>query len=396
MGLLKVRSHWNYSLILIAIGLQLYGTKCLSGITYDSKQYLSAAHSFAQNHQLLNEQGTPHLAHTPLYAVTLSLLGSNRLQWVKYLNTSCLVITLLLFIYLGNQLLQNKPFQWLFAGVLVAATPLQLIHHFVWSEPLFLVFLTILLVSFRHFLTKPNLFWFGLMVLMGFLMCLQRNPGVFLVLGIALGGWWFAKIPWWKVMVFMFTSLSGWIVWTVYTFQVNQTATQPAFHNVLGELLVRHNLDHHLNVLSSWFLPLTIPLIIRGGGFVLLIVLLGSLVIYRRIQLTKFTKTLCTISFVYIICLQFTERVDYHETTRYLAVIFPLALLVIFQLLELFSQHLALNLTWALKVLLLLWLLYPIGRTWKNITSWHQIRCKEEPLITKVSYYRPEAFDLKN
>ncbi|OJJ13916.1 hypothetical protein BKI52_44935 [marine bacterium AO1-C] len=396
MSFFKLQGHWNYCLIIIAIAFQLYGVQCRPGITYDSKQYLSSAHSFSKNRQLLNEKGIPHLAHTPLYAVTLSLLGANRLQWSKYLNTICLTITLLVFIYLGNQVLQNSAFQWLFAIGLVTATPLQLIHHFIWSEPLFVSFLAVLLILFHRFLknANPRLFW-GMM-LPGFLMCLQRNPGIFILLGVALGLYWFAKVNPWKVIVFTLISTSGWIAWTIYTFQTNQQEIQPAFHNVLGELLMRHNLDHHLNVLSSWFMPLTISLTIRSVLVIASSVLLTVLAVYWRIQLSKFIKTLLIISFVYIICLQFTERVDYHETTRYLAIVFPLVFLVIFQLVELLTKHFSNNISQAFKIMLLLWLLYPIGRTWKNVTFWHQIRCKENLLKMDISYYKPEAFELKN
>ncbi|HAS42140.1 MAG TPA: hypothetical protein DCS93_16810 [Microscillaceae bacterium] len=376
MGRFKIRKHWNYYLIIVALGLQLYSTQCLPGITYDSKQYLSAADSFAQSRQLLNEKGKPHLAHTPLYAVTLSWLGANRLQWAKYLNTICLGITLLLFVYLGNCLLHNAITQWVFSMLLVIATPLQLIHHFVWSEPLFLTFLAVLLVLFYHFLQKPTPQVFWGMVPVAFLLCMQRNPGIFIIVGVALSFWWFSNVRWWKVALWGLVSISGWAVWTVYTYQTNQAEIQPAFHNVLGELLLRHNLDHHLNVLSSWLLPLTISLIIRGVILLLFVGLLIVSAMYGYVQITQFTKALFTIGVVYMICLQFTERVDYHETTRYLAVIFPLVLLAMVESIELLGRRMPLNITQLSGVLLLCWLLYPIGRTWKNVTSWHQISCK--------------------
>ena len=384
MKLFKTKKRWNHCLIIIAIGLQLYSTHCKPGITYDSRQYLSTAHSFAQSRQLLNEKGIPHLAHTPLYAIILSGLGPNRMQLSKYLHTVCLIITLWCFIYLANQVLQSVYFQWLFAILLATATPLQLIHHFVWSEPVFLAFLAILLVLCYWWLSHPTspLFW-G-MILAGFFLCLQRNPGIFVILGMALGLWWFTKTKRWRIAVFVMLSISGWLAWTAYTFQTNQSDIQPAFHNLLREITTRHNLDHHLNVLSSWWMPLTIPLIVRGPGWLALMIALVGSGMYRRIRLSQFTKILSIICFVYIICLQFTERVDYHETTRYLTVIFPLAMLVIFSVIELVFRHLSVNIAQTFKWLLLFWMFYPMSRTWKNVATWHQIRCKEKPTIIEI------------
>ena len=375
MGGFAKGKHWNYFLIIIALGLQLYSTHCAPGITYDSRQYLSSAQSFATNQQLLNEEGKPHLAHTPLYAITLSFLGKNRLQLSKYVNTICLAITLLLWLYLGNQVLTRDVYQWLFAIVLALATPLQLVHHFVWSEPMFVMLLSASVVLLYKYSKKNHPKYLLALALLGFFLCLQRNPGIFLVAGFALGLWWFLGVKWWKVFAYTLIATLGWLFWTFYTFTANPKGTQPAFHNVLEELLSRHNLDHHLNVLSSWFLPISIPLMPRALLFSILLIFVLVAVLYWQIKPGKFTKVLLTLVFVYIICLQFTERVDYHETTRYLAVIFPLIFLALFQLLELINEHLPMIIARTFKLIVLLWLLYPIGRTWKNVGSWHKIRC---------------------
>lgn len=372
---MKVKTHWNYFLIIIALGLQLYSTQCAPGITYDSRQYLSSAQSFATNQQLLNEEGKPHLAHTPLYAITLSFLGKNRLQLSKYLNTVCLAITLLLWLSLGNQILTHSIYQWLFALVLVLATPLQLLHHFVWSEPMFVMLLSASVVLLYKYSKKNHPKYLWALALLGFFLCLQRNPGIFLIIGFFLSLWHFFGVKWWKVLLYTLFAMTGWICWTVYTFRINPKGTQPAFHNVLGELLSRHNLDHHLNVLSSWFLPITIPVILRAILFGILLIFVLATVFYWQIKSGKFIKVLLTLIFVYIICLQFTERVDYHETTRYLAVIFPLIILALFQFFELISEQMPMIVARTFKLILLLWLLYPIGRTWKNVDSWHKIRC---------------------
>lgn len=394
MKLYTTKEYWLYFFIIIGLGFQLYGTQCAPGITYDSNQYLASAKSFAKNQQLSHVDGTPHIDHVPLYPVILSLLGEHRLQLSKYLNALSLALVLALFIYLGKQTLHTPFVRSLFALTLVCSIPLQLIHHFVWSEPFFVLLLTLSLLFLFKYLQTPCPQYFRMLVVVGFFMCLQRNPGIFLVAGIALALWLYSKAGLWRTVLYGSLSVSGWVIWTVGGLLIVKSGLHPAAYNIFGNLFAKHNLDHYLNVISGWFLPITISLFVRGTLFLILILFLIIRLIKIKALLTGFTKALIIITIVYIVFLQLTERIDFHETERYAAVIFPLFALWLFHLYEKLLMNFQRKALLGANLVLLLWLGYPAIRTLKNVRLWHKRACSQG-YIQKVTsdpamnYYKP-------
>lgn len=376
MRLFKTKIHWCYFTIIIAVGFQLYSTACVPGITYDSNQYLASAESFASHKKLLHANGTPHIDHVPLYPVILSFLGNNRLQLSKYLNTLCLAGILFLFIDLSLRILNTTATKALFSLALVVSVPLQLIHHFVWSEPLFLFLLALILWYLHKYINQSNRQYFWIITGVSFLMCMQRNPGIFLVAGIALSLWVFTDTGFWRAMLYGALSVSGWVTWTIGGMQITKNGLHPAAYNIFGNILAKQNLDHYLNVISAWLMPRAIPLLIRGGLFLGLVFILIVWIKRLKLTLPGFAKALCTIAGVYIAFLQLTERISFHETQRYAAVVFPLLCLFFFQLYELLKQKLPEKGKLAVNIIFVLWLSYPLMRTAKNTRLWRNRACE--------------------
>lgn len=391
-----IHVHW-FLLITIIVGvvLQLYSTQCAPGITYDSNQYLASAKSFAHNQTLLHADGTPHVDHVPLYSLILSFLGENRLQWSKYLNTLCLGAILLMFAYLCRQTLAKTVNYRLCILSLALATPLQLIHHFVWSEPLFVVLLAGILVFLYKYQQQPHPAHYWAITGLSFILCLQRNPGIFLVAGVALSLWVFTQAGFGRVLLYGCLGVSGWVGWTIVGMQLTQSGLHPAAYNIFGNILVKQNLDHYLNAISAWFVPLAIPLLIRGSAFIVGVLLIAWWMRKYNLRLDKFTKILLTIAATYIVFLQLTERISFHETERYAAVVFPLLWLVFFQVYDTLSEYIALNHQWLLTALMVVWLSYPTLRTAKNIHLWQTRTCERGYVKRQTSdphmiYYKDE------
>lgn len=372
-----VQVHW-FLLITITIAgvLQLFSTQCAPGITYDSNQYLASAKSFAYNQTLLHADGSPHVDHVPLYSLVLSLLGEHRLQWSKYLNTLCLIGILWSFAYLSRQTLSQKISYRLYIFSLALATPLQLIHHFIWSEPLFVLLLASVLVFLYKYQHTPCARYFWAITGLSFLMCLQRNPGIFLVAGIALSLWVFTKAGFWRATLYGVLAVLGWVVWTIAGMHIAKSGLHPAAYNIFGNILVKQNLDHYLSAISAWFVPITIPLFIRGSLFIITILLGVWWLKKRHLKVDRFTYPLLTIAGVYIAFLQLTERISFHETERYAAVVFPLLWLVFFQLYDTISKSISLKKQRFVTMAMVLWLSYPALRTFKNIHLWQTRTCK--------------------
>jgi hypothetical protein len=102
-----------------------------------------------------------------------------------------------------------------------------------------------------------------------------------------------------------------------------------------------------------------------------------------------------TIAGVYIGFLQLTERISFHETERYVAVVFPLLWLVFFQVYDVFCSALTIKKQRLITALMVVWLSYPTLRTIKNIHLWQTRTCergyvKRQTSDPKMIYYKNE------
>ncbi|WP_375558804.1 hypothetical protein ACE193_13770 [Bernardetia sp. OM2101] len=87
-----------------------------------------------------------------------------------------------------EKLFQKASTKWWLIFAFVSATPIYLIHHFVWSEAPFLLFLIGCIWAFYH---KKHLLFY----LFGLLFCAMRNAGLYFVIGINSGIVLFYVIP---------------------------------------------------------------------------------------------------------------------------------------------------------------------------------------------------------
>jgi hypothetical protein len=360
------------------MSLWVYSTWCQLGITYDSLDYLHAAQTWRDSQTLYNANGQIYLERTPLYPLILSCGG---MPWAKFLHFLALGINLWLWSRISYQHFQTSYFRYWLLTSLAVATPILLIHSFLWSEALFLGLLSAMIYGLKRYLQTANLIYFYALIMGGFGLCLMRNTGIFIIGGMALCALFTKKsiIP---ILISTLISASGWIIWTIYAISQKSLQYHPLFR-VLGQ-------DFDLNIwesgfcVSAWFLPIQIPTYLRL--IFLLFILTFIAYTFFRENSNKNEVNLLIIKYLLSIIIAYFGGVcilaqsnGIHEAERYWAVMYPL----FFYLLGWSGERLYLNLSriyWKqiFVVFLLIWLLYPFSRTLKNTAQWHQVNCTEK------------------
>ncbi len=386
------------------------------GITYDSQNYLHASKTFLEKGILLNKDNTIFNQQPPLFPVILSFFSPKNENFAFYFNIFqifCLIFTINIWLKFSKIIFKNNIFYHLFALSLCFATPLYLVHHFVWSEPFFLLLLSLDLYVFQKFLEKEEKKYFDkeiiLMIILGFLYCLQRNTGVFFV---------FAKIVCYLspltpkggtetfkeftqnfpkklgLMLFygFFASL-GWLIWflVIYFMPKNENNAQVLGHfswNIDVWKVFFYNGKDILVSFSTYFFPL--PLVEKGGFLLKFFVLL---VLFSLVFFAKKTKILGLIALIYTSFLLLFVP-DFSDAERYLAVIYPLFLLVLYENLKelfdvLFLQiHLKFRfLTFFLMIILCFFMVYfQIYHFWRVCKNVHFYQEKKSDILIIMNY----------
>ncbi|WP_420581785.1 hypothetical protein [Reichenbachiella sp.] len=149
-------------------------------------------------------------------------------------------------------------------------------------------------------------------------------------------------------------------------------------HQVLGGSSFRSLGAHYLNVITAWFLPLKLDFHIR------LVAVLGIWAVgFLFGQPIKWNRdrqliNLLILFFCYVILRSYYSRIDYHESERYLSILFPAFLLFVALFCDRILRNLkAVNLIRLRNLVyasLLFWFIYSAIRTIYNDVLWHQVR----------------------
>lgn len=363
-------------LLMTALLLQQYATFCQLGLTYDSQDYLHAAQSFREIGVLYNANQSLYVERPPLFPLSLALLGEQAEIYMRYINTLCLGILLVILYELGKLCISNVSFRLLFILTQIWGIPLLFVHSFLWSEPLFMLFLYAHLHLLHLYLRKPSVVWMLGMIICSLLMGLQRNPGIFFIFGTGLALFFFGSRKW--AVIYVSTASSAWALWTSYSIYHRGWG----FHSVSESWFQKSPEIGYdlLNVISAWFFPLIIPtfwrFILLGLGLVLFLGLLRKGNVQK--YLDHYSASLGIILGLYGMILLLLERVGYHETERYLSVIYPIFFLLFFRYLAIGCDTIkSPRIRQGLFLILIIWMIYPLGRSLKNVTLWHQRNCQE-------------------
>ncbi|NJO03277.1 MAG: hypothetical protein HC880_17765 [Bacteroidia bacterium] len=108
---------------MLALSLHQYAVFCQPGITFDSRNYLTAAQSYAQEGVFRMADGRAFDAYPPLYPWLLSHFSPNLLSAVRGLNALFLTLSLSFYGYLSTRWIGAKPLRIMYLMSLLLATP---------------------------------------------------------------------------------------------------------------------------------------------------------------------------------------------------------------------------------------------------------------------------------
>ncbi len=364
----------SIAVLFVSIGIEFYGHACGFLITPDSLQYLSATKSFSESGNFLSPDGSYYSYWGPLFPIILSFFNEpqSALVWI---NIVCKILIVLALSNVVRSFINDSILRIVFLIISMVGVHIVLISVFVWSE---LIFMTLILWN-AHFalsLTKSssNYYW---LLLTGFLACLQRDAGFFWMSGICL---WLLfdssatlKTRMIQSVLCFFVCTSGLITWRVYVNYFKQLNS-----NFYDNSFFFHALENAQPVLLA-FGKILFPL--NGISGEAIGILFFLLIFWSLLKLNRNIQLLGTIISVYAIgFIALPWQLDLNEMDRYFSVITPLVYLfvlsVVYEKLHLAKEGMRI----LIYAVVLIWLSYPLTRTFINVKAWHEQSCSDNVL----------------
>lgn len=358
-------------LVCLALSLiiEQWARACGLIMTPDSYHYFSASRSFRTDGIFLNTDGTRFTSWPPLFPFILSAFSDPQ-QALVWINALCKLILGSFIYYLSNLLLTTRAFIAAYLVVVLLGVHLLLISVFFWSE---LIFMTLLFANIYFTLKLKNRpLYFYLMIVTGFLFCLQRNAGLFWVTGTSV---WLMlnNSPAWSsrfyksISYFIFCTSGLW-TWNLYNTFFSANNSVFSGRSYFSEAFL--NIQAILFELGVTMLPFRGVFAIFTGA--LMMILLLFLIVKNfhsrpelkllALGLIAYTAGLIPVSYL-------ATDID-----RYYSVISPIAILLFFMCLEKFVLQYP-RAAGAVIICATLWLVYPLARTVKNAILWHERSC---------------------
>ena len=264
--------------VLVQLGLFMYVVAPGLAGTSDSRLYLHAAQTLRATGYLLHPDGSPYRYWPPLYPMLLAAVSS--LAGIRLLHGAALVGSLLLWSWLGRQLLAHRR-ALLLPLLLALGTPGLLVGKFVWAECVFMLLVAAYMAALLQWLRSARGEWAVLATVAGVLLPLQRTLGLFLLAGVGvallLGAWrHLAARGRWLLLLHLLLSGLGGVLWQAYALLV--VVAPSRYHPPRGWAQLLSSTADYGFVLGRWLLPL--PASARTGlpNLLWAAVLLGLLV----------------------------------------------------------------------------------------------------------------------
>ena len=358
--------------MVVAIFLQWYTHGVELFLTDDSYHYLAARDSFVETGQFMDDNGRYFLFWPPLFPIVLSLLA-NPMAGASLLFMALTVgIGILLFLIVDT-VFNSRLIALICFAYIMLDVHLLCNSSFLWSE----IGFTFLLMGFIYCLMYygKSLTWEVLISLSGFLMCMQRNAGAFIIAGAFI---WMVyrdmtnKRPIIKSIWVSAMALSGLVLWNVYVwifrshthFNFEDQWFQFAFENTtsLAQALVR----------------LFVPIPYASVILVLLMAVVVAGIIFKMRSVSHAVWMLMAICCSYLLCVWLVLLVniagfpvDFGEADRFISVIAPVLIIIVFQAMECISMLMKDRFRKLFVAVLIFWVMYPLARSVKFAMQWH-------------------------
>jgi len=354
--------------------LQWVAHYCSLILTPDSLNYIAASKSFRQTGQFLDNSGKTYFLWPPLFPMLLSFFDDPQHTWRTMHLVLRVVIGLYIF-FLAQRMLSSTMIKMAFITVTIAGVHLMMISVFLWSEMIF-VFLALTTLFFAY-KSDHSIRYFILLLIAGFLLCIQRNAGIFWMTGICL---WLVLNPTTSLRsralksVFCFAiSTSGFWFWNLnhsyfYSKEVSLFNTQffPTFF-------------HNIYVVLVSMLRLVLPLDgIFGLSIALILLITMIFLLKERFYTDRFVQLVMIMVMMYTIGYLFLNALDKSEIDRYFSPIIILLYLIGFMAFEKIYNRVIETKRPILLTMILLWTTYPVARTINNIPLWQIMSCQSK------------------
>lgn len=357
-------------IVVFSILIELVVRSCGFLMTPDSYNYISAAKSFKEAGLFLSPDGSHFTNWPPLFPIVLSFFTKPELA-LTWIQIICKMIIGLFIFLLAEEFLQNTVTKIVYMSAVFFSVHLLLIAVFLWSE---IIFMTLLLAHIYLSLNETNKkYYYSLLLLTGFLLCLQRNAGLFMIVSTSL--WFmldksvFLKKRLIRNLVYIIVCSSG--LWFWHFYNVIHLHEGSAFYKraFFEDAVV--NLELILSCLGNAFVPVR-GFLAESAGVVITTALFFFGLKYFKMNRSHKLLVLClvfyTVGFVPI------PNLDIYDMERYFAIILPVFLLFPLLLVERLNSDYPGRVT-LINICLAMWLVYPVLRMTKNAIQWHEMSC---------------------
>ncbi|WP_375580949.1 glycosyltransferase family 39 protein [Marivirga tractuosa] len=366
-------------LLLLALGIHIFSTFGSLIWTSDSFHYWAASRSFQSERVFLAWDGGTYIFWPPLFPIILSFFNETTYH---IFHIVCFLSSLL-FIYLFFKKLYKKDIALISLTVFILSVYPYLMSSFLWSETIFTFLLFSGLYYYQNWLQdKAKNYSLILSSILLALMCLQRNAGVFIIVGLSVYCFIvFLKEKDWKFLIKMAI-----INLLIITPNIIWNNTQKIYFTEdydFSNRLIIADFIPNLETFSVEIIRFFIPIQENAHSALLLIF---GIIILTSIVAQK-SKLLPLIIFTsYLILFLILPEFESSETGRFLAPITPIIILQLTLLSkEALSKFNSRKIKVMISIVLVTILLYNMARTAKNVSQWNY-RSIHHPKSAKIFF----------
>lgn len=206
---------WYVAIVLGSVLLSWYGSAYGLLLTDDSYQYLSAAKSFARQGDFRSPDGSYYSYWPPLFPIIISLFA-DPIDELRYLFTVAQLVIAFTLLVITREFLSNGIGRLIFFGACMLNVQFIRLCVFLHSD---LIFMMLAWLASYLVMKSDRKIYFNLFLIAGFLLCIQRNAGLFWITGIC--AWLLLKQEWSvsnvlrTTLIWVVTTLGLW-AWNVY------------------------------------------------------------------------------------------------------------------------------------------------------------------------------------
>lgn len=349
--------------------LEEWARRCGFILTPDSQDYLSAAKSFKETGLFIGAEGAYYTQWPPLFPFILCWFDDPQLA-MEFVFALCKIVTGIFLVVLANFFLKKLLFKAAFLLGTMLSVHLLLISVFLWSE---MIFITLFLMHLYLLLTmnrKPIYYW--LVIAVGFLLCLQRNAGAFLILPAAVWMLFTEAAPLnkkiQKSIFYVVASTSGLVAWNVYNFFLLKNISPVNDRHFFVDTFA--NIHGISSTLGHSVVPLHGNAAAVAGAMLIGMLSWGWYTFLRHNAATLLIALSILVYTVGFIPVAHLDR----EMDRFFAVILPIFLLLALAIAERITM-LYPRCRLAVVICVFIGLGYNLSRTANNAIQWHEMSC---------------------